>query len=148
MGSERFWEVLSKYSIIIRSVNIIIKHHKQISATVPIGTPGRVWGVVLLSDDLVACLALILLLVWLVLRAPPPYSGLLKFAAALFSTPFFSQRLFPKVSKLYSPKSLKTLIFCKISALKRTHDQDLGKNSVSKRSNLWNWQLLHTFSCF
>ena len=29
----------------------------DISATVPIGTPGRVWGIVWLSDELAACLA-------------------------------------------------------------------------------------------
>ena len=70
-----------------------------ISPTVPIGTPGRLWGVVWLSDDLAACLACFK-------RPPPRYPDLPKFLANLFSTSFFSQRLLPKVLKIHSPKSL------------------------------------------
>ena len=80
---------------------------------------------------------MILLLVWLVLKGPPPrYSGLPGVTRSslltCFQRLFFSQRLFPKISKIESPKSLKISSFCKKSASKRTHDQGLGKHTFQR----------------
>ena len=48
----------------------------------------------------------------------------------------FLQRLVPNRSEINSPKPPKISNFCKNSALKRTHDQDIGKDTVQKGSNL------------
>ena len=46
------------YTCVVHAhINCITHIKLYISATVPIGTPGRVWGNVWLSDDLAACLA-------------------------------------------------------------------------------------------
>ena len=54
----------------------------------------------------------------------------------VFNHSDFLQRLVPKRFKIDIPKPPKFSNFCKSSALKRTHDQDLGKNSVPNGSNL------------
>ena len=75
----------------------------------------------------------------------PNCSGL---GPCLFFTLFFTWQFVSKLMKNVSPKSLKIWIFRKKSVEKHAHAQDLGKVLVSNEWNLWNWQRLHTFSCF
>ena len=51
----------------------------------------------------------------------------------VFEHPDFLQRLVPKVLKMGSPGPRKITQFCTNSALKRTRDQDLLKDSLSRR---------------
>ena len=75
------------------------------------GTLGRVWGIVLLPDDLTACQP--------VLRGSHPVThfdrGSLR---SCFSHLFFARRLVSKVSKIESPNHLKSKVSVKIQLKK------------------------------
>ena len=104
------------------------------------GTLGRVWGIVLLLDDLTACQP--------VLRGSQSVCQICRDWARACFLPFFTWQFVSKLMKSVSQKSLEISNFRIKSVEKHSHEQDLGKDLVSKGSNLWNWQRLHTFSCF
>ena len=112
-----------------------------ISATVPLGTSGRVW-----STSSVSWFSDVLMFSWICfvfwcsdvffccsLRGPQSDHGFRCVNRAPLFTPFFCffvgppfwQRLNPKALKMRVPKQLKIIKKCKKMSSKRTHNQDL-----------------------
>ena len=115
----------------------------------PLGTSGRVWSVCLVSwcsDDLFCCS-------W---KGPQPrgrfasrdsHSFFYIFICAFFQTSFLTA-INPKTSQNGNSQTAKTHKKLQKLSPKRTHSQDLQKDSVWQRPNLWNWQPLQHFQLF
>ena len=134
---------LKKYSFSLKIAHLaggcetgqILTH--TISATVPLGTPGRVRSICLLS--------VVFYLIFLVLRGPhaphpflPALTRVTRFShfLSLFFKPHFLRELVPKGLKMGAPKQPKITKIYKKSSSKRIRNQGLQKDSVWKGSNL------------
>ena len=119
------------------------------STTVPSGSSGRVWSTCLVFRKYDVPF----------LRLEGTHSPTVGFHRVnrapmftiflcFFFRPSFWQRLIPKALKIKAPKQLKIIKNWKKGSPKRTHSQDLKKDSVWQGPNLWNWQPLKHFQLF
>ena len=116
------------------------------SATVPLGTPGRVQST-----------CLVVLLSWCLLflffkgtHIRYPLNSLDLFSslfASFFGTSFLPKKC-TKRSQNGAPKQPKITKICKNSSSKRTHSQDMQRDSVWNGSNHLNRSQFYTFTTF